>query len=80
MSRSSFIDAWLVMLNRAPDFHEEILEAVADERERKVWMRGVVTMNGKVKGCTVVMVVDNEGLCVRSWDHGRVKRRDEWKE
>ena len=68
------------MLNRAPDFHIEILEAVADERERKVWMRGVVTVCGKVKDCTTVMVFDEEGMCVRSWDQGRVRRRDEWKE
>jgi hypothetical protein len=67
------------MLHRAPDFRIEILEAVADERESKVWMRGLVTVCGKVKDCTIVMVFDEEGMCVRSWDQSRARRRDESK-
>jgi hypothetical protein len=68
------------MLIRVQDFHIDILEAVADERERKVWMRGLVTVGGKLKDATVVMVFDEEGMCVRMWDQGRARRRDEWEE
>lgn len=79
-TRSSFLDAWRQMLLRVPDFRIKILEAVADERERKVWMRGLVTVRGKVKDCTTVMVFDEEGVCVRNWEQSRGTRRDEWKE
>jgi hypothetical protein len=68
------------MLTRARDFHIDVLEAVADERERKVWMRGLVTVCGKLVDSTIVMVFDEEGMCVRSWDEGRVRRKDEREE
>jgi hypothetical protein len=73
-TRASFLSAWQVMLNRAPDFRIDIAEAVADERERKVWIRGLLTVSGKVRDCTTVMVFDDEGLCVRSWDQSRARR------
>jgi hypothetical protein len=76
-TRSSFLLAWQGILTRAPDFHIDILEAVADERERKVWMRGLITACGKLKDGTIVMVFDEEGMCVRSWDQGRMRRKDE---
>ena len=68
------------MLRRAPDFHIEILEAIADECESKVWMRGTVTVCGKLKDCTIVMIFDEEGMCIRSWDQARPRRKDNWKE
>ena len=65
------------MLTRAPDFHIELVEAVADERERKVWMKGLITVCGKLKDGTMVMIFNEEGMCVRIWTQGRLKRRDE---
>jgi predicted SnoaL-like aldol condensation-catalyzing enzyme len=74
-TRASFLGAWQVMLDRMPDFRIDIVEAVADERERKVWIRGFVTVSGNVRDCTTMMVFDEEGLCVRSWDQSRATGR-----
>ena len=63
------------MLARAPGFRIDIIEAVADERERKVWIRGLANVCGKVTDCTVVMVFDEAGMCERSWDQGMVRSR-----
>jgi hypothetical protein len=79
-TRASFLGAWQGMLTRAPDFQVEILEAVTDERERKVWIRSLVTVCGKLKDGTMVVVFDEEGMCVRSWTQSRFMRKDEWKE
>ena len=68
------------MLTRVPDFHIELVEAVADERERKVWIGGLVTICGKLKDGTMVMVFDEEGMCVRIWTQDRFKRKDEGEE
>jgi hypothetical protein len=68
------------MLKRAPDFHNELVEAVADERERKVWIKGLVTICGKLKDGTMVMVFDEEGMCVRIWTQGRFRRKDKGEE
>jgi hypothetical protein len=76
-ARSSFLGAWQGMLTRAPDFHIELIEAVADERERKVWMKGLITVCGKLKDGTMVMVFDEEGMCVRIWTQGRLRRKEE---
>jgi hypothetical protein len=65
------------MLTRAPDFHIELVEAVADERERKVWAKGLVTVCGKLKDGTMVTVFDEEGMCIRIWTQGRLMRKDE---
>jgi hypothetical protein len=79
-SRSSFLGAWQGMLTRAPDFHIELIEAVADERERKVWMKGLITVCGKLKDGTMVMIFDEEGMCVRIWTQGRLMRKDKGEE
>ena len=79
-ARSSFLGAWQGMLTRAPDFHIELVEAVADERERKVWMKGLVTVCGKLKDGTMVMVFDEEGMCFRIWTLSRLRRKDEREE
>jgi len=76
-ARSSFLGAWQGMLKRTPDFHIELVEAVADERERKVWIKGLVTICGKLKDGTMVMVFDEEGMCVRIWTQGRFRRKKE---
>jgi hypothetical protein len=68
------------MLTRAPDFHIELIEAVADERDRKVWMKGLITVCGKLKDGTMVMVFDEEGMCVRIWTQGRLMRKDKGEE
>ena len=62
---------------RATDFHIDLVEAVADERERKVWIKGLVTICEKLKDGTMVMVFDEEGKCVRIWTQARLKRKDE---
>ena len=77
-SRDDFLDAWKGMVTRAPNsnFNIEILEAVADERDRKVWIQGLMTVCGTLKDCTIMMVFDEEGLCVRSWDQAKERRAD----
>jgi hypothetical protein len=53
---------------------------VADERERKVWMKRLITVCGKLKDGTMVMVFDEEGICVRIWTQDRLRRKDEGEE
>ena len=66
------------MLDRlGPGFQIQIAEAVADERERKVWIRsmeGGGSANCKARDCVATMIFDEEGLCVRSWDESRERR------
>jgi hypothetical protein len=64
-TRASFLGAW---------------QGITDERERKVWIRSLVTVCGKLKDGTMVVVFDEEGMCVRSWTQSRFRRKDEWKE
>jgi len=66
------------MLNRVGSgFEKRILEAVADEREQKVWVRSVLNVgDGTMRDCVTTMVFDEEGLCVKSWDVSRPRRSE----
>ncbi len=69
------------MLERlGPNFNMQIVEAVADERERRVWVRSVIgggSPDYKARDSVTTMIFDEEGLCVRSWDESRERRGNE---
>lgn len=68
----------MASLDRAPDFHMHIREAVVDDRQRKVWVRSEITglPAGVVKESIDMLSFNEEGLLIKSEDCQRVKRRE----
>jgi len=43
-------------------------------------MKGLITVCGKLKDGTMVMVFDEEGMCVRIWNQGWLRKKDKREE
>lgn len=72
------MERFMASLDRAPDFHMHIREAVVDDRQRKVWVRSEITglPAGVVKESIDMLSFNEEGLLIKSEDCQRVKRRE----
>jgi hypothetical protein len=78
ISRATFLDGWQGLMAEVPDFHLEIMEAIVDDRQRKVWVRSEITglPAGMVKESIDMMTFDEDGMLVKSEDCQRVRRRE----
>jgi hypothetical protein len=69
-SREAFLDGWQGFMAEVPEFHLEIMEAIVDDRQRKVWVRSEITES------IDMMTFDEDGMLVKSEDCQRVRRRE----
>ena len=77
-SREAFLDGWQGFMAEVPEFHLEIMEAIVDDRQRKVWVRSEITglPAGMIKESIDMMTFDEDGMLVKSEDCQRVRRRE----
>ena len=77
-SRTAFLDGFNDLINNVPEFHLDVLEAVVDDRQRKVWVRSEISglPAGMIKESIDMMTFDEEGILIKSEDCQRVRRRE----
>lgn len=78
-SHAAFRARWAEKVQRMPDFRHRVAEAVVDDAQRKVWVRGEVSglPGGRRKESIDMMTFDEEGVLVSTSTSWRPLRGDE---
>lgn len=75
VSREALVARWRNLATRHPQSHMEIHEAVLDETQRKVWVRGEIRgLSEGYKEKIYMMTFDDAGLLIKSDDYYRKRR------